>query len=166
MSNNSAITPTSVVHVDGLERAQAKGLTHVTCIIHRPKRVYMRRRDKNNAAVLTFDNSTKALSLPQTTCHPPDIARILGNVAIHSSRALRHWTYYPAPSLGSLRVRECTDVNHELRQYREGHLVGGSTITKHQENIKTLYLKGINHVRAVVSPEFVQVQYGGRHADG
>jgi hypothetical protein len=36
VGNDSTIAPTPVIHVDRLKRAQAKGSTHKTCIIHRP----------------------------------------------------------------------------------------------------------------------------------
>ena len=82
---------------------------------------------EDTIVVLTFDNPAKALCRPQTTCHPQDIVHIQGNALIHSSRKRCHWLYYPAPGPGSLRARGCTDANHELRQYREDHLVVGPT---------------------------------------
>ena len=47
---------------------------------------------------------------------------------IRSSQTQCHSLHYPAPSHGYLRVPGCTDANHELRQYKEAHLVVGSTI--------------------------------------
>ena len=88
---------------------------------------------------------------------------------IHSSQTRRHWLHYPAPSLGYLRVPGCTAANHELRQYREGHLVVGSTIqVLNFSNItlKKEKKKGASHVQAVVSQEFVQVRYDDQHAYG
>jgi hypothetical protein len=131
MGNDSTIAPTPVIHVDGLKRAQAKGSTHQTCIIHRPtEEACIRRREKKKAysVVLTYDSPTKTHLLPQTTCQHPYIVHDLGDVMLRSSQTRRHWLHYPAPSLGYLRVPGCTDVNLELRQYREGHLAVDSTM--------------------------------------
>lgn len=122
-----------------------------------------RRKIPQRHAELTFDSPTKALSLPQTTCHHSYIAHTLRNVTIHSSQKRRHWLHYPAPSLGYPRVPECTDANRERRQYREGHLAVGLTIQALNFSIS---LKEVSHVQAVVSLEFVQLRYDDQRAYG
>ena len=83
---------------------------------------------KAHFVVLTYDSPTKPRFLPQATCHQEHIAHTRGNAMIHSSQTRCHWLHYPAPSHGHLRVPGCTDVHHELRQYREAHLAVGPTI--------------------------------------
>jgi hypothetical protein len=92
------------------------------------RRLEKRKIHKAYFVTLTFDSPTKAHFLPQTTCHHENIVLSLGNVLIRSSQIRHHSLHYPAPSRGYLRVPGGTDAKHELTQYREAHLVVGSTI--------------------------------------